>query len=90
MTNCERSFGSNDELKLAVDNSDPIKVHPEVNGVSSTRVRVPGTEIFPNPWILFIWVLVIGRFYFDYGLSLDEMGFSTWASIHLKAAGDLW
>ena len=28
-----------DELKLGEDNSDPIKVHPELNSVSSLRPR---------------------------------------------------
>ena len=30
ITNRERSFGTTEELKLGEDNSDPIKVHPEL------------------------------------------------------------
>ena len=39
-----------DELKLGEDNSDPIKVHPEPNCISSPRqsVRVLATETFPK------------------------------------------
>ena len=36
-TNRERLFGSNDELKLREDNSDPIEIHPELNCASSPR-----------------------------------------------------
>ena len=48
--NQEWSFASNDEFKLGEDNSNPFKVHPELNCVSSPRpsVRVLTTEIFPK------------------------------------------
>ena len=35
-----------DELKLGEDNGDPIKVHPELNSVSSPRPRV---RVLANP-----------------------------------------
>ena len=39
-----------DKLKLGEDNSDPIKVHPELKRVSPPQpcVRVLVTEIFPK------------------------------------------
>jgi len=39
-----------DELKLGEDNTDPVKVHPELNSVSSPRpsVRVLMTKNFPK------------------------------------------
>ena len=55
-----------DELKLGEGNSDPIKVHPELNSVSSPRPSVCAlaTEIFPKnsvastrmllPWFSYI------------------------------------
>jgi len=48
--NRERSFGSNDELELGEDKSDPIKVHPELHSVSSPRpcVRMLVTKVFPD------------------------------------------
>ena len=37
-----------DELKLEEDNSDPIKIHPELDCISSSRpfVRMLATEFF--------------------------------------------